>query len=439
MAGEVTLSCKLSKNYLLTPSETQKLHLVIDIIPQGGASSYAQLPLNISLVLDRSGSMYEPNSANDKTLKLDYVQRAAKYIVDNLQTQDIVSLVVFADEAIPVASSQQITNKAAIQEQIDKIEYANVGNGTDLLKGITAGINEIKKNQSHGVVNRLLLLTDGKTKEGHPESVINQNEESCRSLAHREGDSGISFTAIGIGEQYNHELLRDVSGTHFHHLTTADMIQGIFESELRGLQSVFAVNLNMQVKFIAGISILKAFRARPVVLDLANDINLTERTVNARIDALQKGEIQTVLLELAVPQRQVGTYRIAQVSLGYDIPSLNIYKATTSHDVVLSFTQDVALSEQVDPAVNALVDEVLGVYLPWQAAQKALKAGNISVATRLLENAAATSVLVYGNAGNQTTVLVEALQELKGTKKLSSGMTKQLEYKVGQTKKLSLP
>jgi len=136
-------------------SEDKLVYLLVDILPVAQAS-LGHVPLNLSLVLDKSGSMYAQE-------KLEYVKKAVIYVIDQLRSDDLSSIIAFADRARVVVPSQQIFDKGGVKNTVQRIDNVSVGGGTHMFKGITAACDEVMKNYSNSRKNHVILLSDGLT------------------------------------------------------------------------------------------------------------------------------------------------------------------------------------------------------------------------------------------------------------------------------------
>src|SRR3954471_16885153 len=76
--------------------ETAASYALIKLIPAGGGAS-KPLPLNLALVLDVSGSMYEEDGTGKS--RLTRVQDAALAAVEKLKPEDHLSIIAFAHDA----------------------------------------------------------------------------------------------------------------------------------------------------------------------------------------------------------------------------------------------------------------------------------------------------------------------------------------------------
>lgn len=193
-----------------------------------------RVPLNLSLVLDRSGSMEgEPLRA---------AISAAAMLVRRLHMDDVVSVVAYDDEVEVVAKPATGDEQEELAQQIEGI---TVGGMTNLSGGWLRGHDLVAENRREGGVNRILLLTDGHANRGitAPEQLV--------GLTRTAAEVGISTTTIGFGPGYDEDLLQAMAdagrgGTYY--IEHADQASGVFEEELEGLLSLAAQNIRIGIR-----------------------------------------------------------------------------------------------------------------------------------------------------------------------------------------------
>jgi len=381
-------------------------YVLIEAKPTGAVAN-VQMPLNFSLVLDHSGSMSGE--------KLRNLKEAVKLVLDQMQPQDYVSLVVFDDKADTISPSQPVTNRGHLKSLVDGIRD---GGGTEMSKGMKLGLAEVQKALDPRRISRILLLTDGQTYG---------DEDQCKKLAADAGNLGVPITALGLGEDWNEELLKAVavaSGGTDDFIDTPDKIQQHFQSTLHSMQATVVNNAQLTLRLVAGITPRQVWRVIPLIAQLSPTA-LSDRDVQVPLGDLEKDQGQAVLVELVLPPRPAGRYRIAQAEVSYDVPAASIVGEKTRSDILLTFTADPALAQQYDPRVMSLVEKVTAFKLQTRALEEA-KAGNIAGATQKLR-AAATRLLDMGEAELAAAAEEEA-RRLEQGQGMSAAGTKKLEY-----------
>jgi Ca-activated chloride channel family protein len=166
------------------------------------------------------------------------------------------------------------------------------------------------------------------------------------------------------------------------------------------------------------------WRVIPLIAQLSPTA-LSDRDVQVPLGDLEKEQGQAVLVELMLPPRPAGRYRIAQAEVSYDVPAVNIVGEKARSDILLTFTTDPALAQQYDPRVMSLVEKVTAFKLQTRALEDA-RAGNIAGATQKLR-AAATRLLDMGEADLAAAAEEEA-RRLEQGQGMSAAGTKKLEY-----------
>jgi Ca-activated chloride channel family protein len=369
-----------------------------------------RMPLNFALVLDHSGSM--------KGEKLRSVKEAVKLVIDELDAQDIVSVVIFDDNAQVIVQAQPAINKDQIKRAVDSIRDAG---GTAMSLGMSVGLNELRKHASPDLVNRMILLTDG---------VTYGDADRCRRIADDAGAAGIGIYPLGIGADWDEDLLDNVgqrsSGVPAEFIRTPADALGLFSQQLQSATAVVARNLQMTVRLSAGVTPKKAVRVLPLISDFGEGV-LSDREVVVSLGDLERNTPQAVLVELLVEPKPVGTFRIAQVEVTYDIPGLGVQGEKVRADAVLTVTDQVVPPEDINAAVLNYAEKANAHRLVTRVLDEYKKTGKVTTrlhpnVTRVLdpETQRALDQLAAGESisadqvkaiGNKTRKLTQRLDE----------------------------
>ncbi len=371
MADPLSFDALASSEHVLSSAENFVLYVLLEAVARGagGPGGGSRLPLNLGVVIDRSGSMYDER-------RLEFVVEAVKFLADNLTDDDKISIVAFADKAKVLITPEAARDKSAIKRAIDDIDLLEIGGGTQMALGMRAAIDEVKKNLSPDRLNRVLVLTDGQTYE----------ETACIELAEKNRDQ-ISFSTMGVGVEFNEKLLQRIaqdSNGKYHFIGDPAEIPQIFEDELEGLRSVSVRNGRIEVTLSQGVQVREAFRASPEIYVLGTPLVGEDRKIGYEIGDLQAGVPGSVLLTLVLPPRKPGQVRILQSNFHYEVPGGA--ECTVACDLTVDYTLDRTLTSKRNGRVMNLVDQVSIAKLQSKAEEE-LKAGNIDRATRLLGNA----------------------------------------------------
>src|SRR5664279_6568726 len=186
VAGD-TLRLKLEpeRGFLLAGSP-QEVVVKIDLTAAGHKNKVKRTPLNLAVVLDRSGSM--------TGAKIEKARQAAMGLVDQLAPGDFFSLIAYSDHAEVLVPAQELEDKEAVKLRISHIRP---GGSTALYAGVELGAKQIQRNLSSRRINRVILLSDGLANVG-PSS-----PRDLRQLGHALTERSISVTTIGVGDDYN--------------------------------------------------------------------------------------------------------------------------------------------------------------------------------------------------------------------------------------------
>ncbi len=406
MAEPVSFEALASSQHVLSSAENFVLYVLLEAVARGagGGTGGSRLPLNLSVVIDRSGSMYDEQ-------RLEFVVEAVKFLAANLTPQDKVSIVAFADKAKVIVTPEEATNRDAVKRAIDDIDLLEIGGGTQMALGMRAAIEEVKKNLDSSRLNRVLVLTDGQTYE----------ETSCIDLVQQNRDK-ISFSTMGVGVEFNEKLLQRLaqdSNGKYHFIGNPGDIPAIFDDELQGLRAVSLRNVRIDVTLAQGVQVRETFRASPEIYAMGAPIIGDDRKISYELGDLEAGVPGSVLLTLVLPPRKPGTVRMLQSGLHFDVPGAG--EGSASCDLTVEYTLDRTLTSKRNGRVMNLVDQVSIAKLQARAEEE-LKAGNVDRATRLLGNAIQGTQRM-GNS-KATQALAGLLDQVKKTQTLQTKAAK---------------
>jgi Ca-activated chloride channel family protein len=240
-------------------------------------------PVNLTLVLDRSGSM-----SGDKIEK---AREAAITALRRLGTHDLFSLVVYDHNVETLVPPQSAANTEWIESRIRAIRP---GGNTALYGAVSQGAAEIRKHLDGAYVHRVVLLSDGLANVG-PSSAAD-----LARLGAALNKEGISVTTIGIGNDFNEDLMSQLAersdGNHYFVEASQDLPR-IFAAELGDVLSVVARKVIIEVDCPRGV--------RPLRI-IGREGRIRDNKVEIHLNQLYGGQEKYVLVEVQVDPGTAG-------------------------------------------------------------------------------------------------------------------------------------
>jgi Ca-activated chloride channel homolog len=376
----------------------RQLSLAISAIPDDQTT---ELPLNLCLVLDRSGSMSEK--------PLEMVKEAAISIIEKLKPEDRVSVVAFDHQAKVIVPNQAAVNVESVKQ---KIRLMVADGGTAIDEGLRLGLKEVASHNLH-CVSRIFLLTDGENEHG--------DNSRCLKLAELSAEYNVTIDAFGFGEHWNQDVLEQI----------ADSAQGTlayikqpshaareFERLFTRAQSVGLTNSSLTVELMPKVRLAElkpVAQVAPETVELPIQVEGNYFTV--RLGDLMIDRPRVILINLYINQLLAGTHKIAAVQLKYDDPGSN---QENLHSDVLTIeleSQDLYQAKPSDEVQNHIL--TLAKYRQTQIAEAKLQDGDRAGAATMLQTAAKTALQLGDKTG--ATVLQTNATRLQIGKDLSQG------------------
>ncbi|MDP2886619.1 MAG: VWA domain-containing protein [Ignavibacteria bacterium] len=304
-------------------------------------------PMNLAVVLDRSGSMADEG-------KLEYAKKAVRSLIDQLQEGDYFSLVIYDDVVQVVCESKRVRDKRDLRNLLDEVYPRGA---TNLGGGLVAGLEQVERHRDREFLNRVILLSDGLANRG-----ITSPQE-LRRIAQRYRSKSISVTTMGVGLDYNENLMMGLSqsgGGNYYFIESPNSLASIFRKELRSLSTVIAQSASIELTLAEGVHV------RDVI---GCEEQQSGKRITVPVANLYSGEPRQLTVELGIPEGS-GTIQAVKGILRYE-GKHGWFESWPSFTASLHYTRILAdIDRNRDNEIQAMVD----VALSTRSVDRALKA-----------------------------------------------------------------
>ena len=370
-ADRVACTIELDRS-LLAADTIQRAVMKLSLRAPEFASAKERPPVNLAVVLDHSGSM-----GGDK---IERAKDAAIEALHRLGPRDLFSLVTFDHEVETVVPPQSAANTEWIEGRIRGIRSR--GN-TAIFAGVSQAAAEIRKNiEDRRYVPRILLLSDGMANVGP------STPEDLGRLGAALMKEGIAVSTIGVGSDYNEDLMTRLSqnsdGNAYFAVKSSDLSR-IFSAELGDVLSVAARQVTIEISCADGV--------RPLRI-IGRDGRIRGNTVELTLNQLYGGQEKYALVEVEIPAVRAGDERaIAVASCRYS-DAVTQRDGSTSGRLSARFTRD---EKAVTTSVNVKVQSDVAVNMAAAAIDDAIalndRGRKVEAAQKLQEESARLSRL----------------------------------------------
>ncbi len=279
-------------------------------------------PLNLAIAVDTSGSM--------KGDPMDYTVEGLIRMLDALEPGDHVSLVSFASEATVVADHLAHDDPALDQAVTSLFATGS----TNVYDGLRTAYDLVGEHAEPGLQNRVILLSDGVATAGI------QSDAKALNLAAAWGDLGVGLTTIGVGTEFDVELMRDLSETGsgaFYFLEDPAAVQEVFVEEVTSFLVPLAEELRIDIGInnadyrLRGVYGTKLFEFSGAGAEInIPTVQIAHRTSPSDNDNGRRGGGGAIIVELLQASSPAGDgSSVGQLDLSYRVPSTEEYVEQT--------------------------------------------------------------------------------------------------------------
>ena len=273
--------------------------------------------LNICLAIDCSGSMQGE--------KIERAKESAIILARSLSPNDLISIVTFEYKVKVLLAPTLASEQDKIENVISSIQ---VGSATSLYGGLQKANDLASKNAKSGRITRIVLMTDGiPTDKENPKDY----EKLCAEIR----KDGITVNPIGIGDNYNDELLLRISdsgGGEWMHVTDPhSQLPNFLREQVTMMLNTIAINPELKLEFIPGAEIIDFYTVKPILTKM----ELPQRKGNQYVLNLRDlviGQEQPIVFRIKLPHQPSGTYNL-----------LNASAIDKNVDMSITYTEDSTL------------------------------------------------------------------------------------------------
>ncbi len=379
----ITLDARLAQPVMLA-GEKQRNFLRIGLNGCKPERTSNRTPVNVAFVIDRSGSMAGARIAQ--------AREAAIMAVNRLEGNDFASVVIFDDKIDVLVPAQKVTDRRFF---IDRIQQVGARGSTAIYAGVSEGAGEVRKNMDARRLNRVVLLSDGLANVGPSKA------ENFAQLGRALLKEGISVSTIGLGKDYNEDLMLQLAragdGNHAFAAAPDDLIK-IFNKEFDDVLAACAQTVSIDVDLQPGARVVRAVSREGEIAPAHAKFQMNQIYQDTEHYILVEVELDG---KVAAAERDFGRVRVA-----YTIPETGA-KQTLNASIRGRFsasTQEVKAS--VDQTVMGSVVEQATRARAQQAVQLRDQ-GRRDEATMLFQENVADIKAYVANGGNSSPALTD--------------------------------
>ena len=364
----MTMTTALSNTHVLMPG-TGVVDLAVDLVA-GKALAGKRLPVNLAIVIDRSGSM--------RGQKIERTRAAARHVLGLLQDGDTVAIVSYSDDVrvdFPASTLDEESRKRALSA----IRRVRASGSTNLSGGLIRGQGEVERNLRTGQVNRVILMSDGLANRGITDT------KALSQHVQRASQRGITVTTLGVGADYNEDLMTAVAdhgGGEYYFVEKASAIAAVFAQELQKMFATVAQSTRVELRLDDGVDLVQVF---------GYAFSQSGDTLSIPLAEVYAGQRRSILVRVRVPVVREGRHPVGALKLAYTDVQDNEKAVEAALELGVQVTRDKALVEKNRNKTIEERSEEIEVATSMEKAANLLKAGRGDDAKAVLARQAAST------------------------------------------------
>jgi Ca-activated chloride channel family protein len=327
-------------------------------------------PVNLAVVVDTSGSMAGAG-------KITHARMAARELVGLLHPEDTFSLVTFDDRGRVRVASTPVTDRAGLDRAIQGIQPDG---GTNLHSGLELGLEQLSRGDLGGV-KRVVLLSDGQANVG----ITDPN--SLARLAGSRVEQGITVSGLGLGLDYNEDLLAamsDSGGGRYRFVDRPGQLAQLFTEELHQMTAIAGRGVALDVDLPDGVALQEVY---------GWDSDVTRDGYRVFLGDMHGGETRKVVARVRVsPTAALGEMTVGDGRLSYFDPETEApLGALAAVSATVTADHRVARASLNAPAADKAAQAVSATYMEkairaYEAGDEAEQRAQIAAASGLLRS-----------------------------------------------------
>ena len=339
-SGGKTLLLDARLGHKALPTTGGETFVFASVAGRDESSRAVAAPLNLGIVIDRSGSMKGQRIVN--------ALAAATGTIDRMRDGDLVSVVSFDDSAQVVVPPTRISSSTR-GSVVSAIQSIRLGGDTCISCGLDTAMNELMRAGDSRGITKMLLLSDGAANQGV------RDVSGLRQIAGRMRDRGCNISTIGVDVDFDEKIMSAIAtesnGRH-HFVANASELTNVFNQEFDSLLATVAREAELEIELAPGVEPVQVF-------DRSH--RRSGQRITVPFGTFSAKQEKTVLLKVRVSESlaRSDNQPIARLRLAYEDAATGRFGREETQGALAARVSRSASLDDLDPFVAARLSRSL--------------------------------------------------------------------------------